>query len=1038
MPTIPLTFLFTDIEGSTRLWEAHPEAMRADLARHDAIMRLAIEAHGGRVFKTMGDAFYAVFELPLNAALAAIAAQKAFLAETWGVGQLRVRMALHIDQVEARDDDFFGPGLNRLARLISAGHGGQILLSAALNERLKLSLPTEARLVALGEHRLKDLTHPERIFQLLAPGLLDRFPPLRSLEAFKHNLPMQLTSFVGREKEIAAVKHYLTETRLLTLLGMGGTGKTRLSLQTGAELIDSFSNGVWFIDLAPITDGSQIERAIIAAFGMREEAGQAPLASLAEYVQSRALLLILDNCEHLVQDSARVADALLRAGSQIQILATSREALNIPGEAIYAVPTLALPDTPQAINQSEAVRLFVERATAAQPRFRLTPQNAELVLEICRRLDGLPLALELAAARTRAMSLEHIVARLNDRFRLLTGGSRVALPRQQTLQALVDWSYDLLSEAEKTLLRRLSVFAGSWSLEAAEQVVGLDALDVFDGVARLVEKSLVILEERDGETRYRMLETIRQYAREKLLAARESDLIRQNHLRYFSRLVEQAEPELWRFNQKLWLDRLDMERDNWRVALEWSLQAEDPASLELGQRLAGAMCYFWRVRGYWNEGAEWYTALLNRQEATSPAVRAKLLNEAGFLFIDHRAHAQPEKYHIEALQLSRAIGDTTQEALALLGHGYYAQRTSLQEAHNYFQASLEIFEALDEPVGQLLALAGLGSVAAARGDKDHQLDYYTRNLALCDAIGHRLGRAGTLISIGGLNLDNGNLAAARALAQESIAIYKEVNDQPGLGFALRWLSNVLRREGDLEGAYAAITEGLELFQRLGAAVEVAGFLGMQGYTLALQGHWERALQILQQVLQIRRTQNNAGLVRGPLVLLGEALRMHGDYEAARQCYEEVAALTPDQDDRTLLLNDHNLGHTYHHLGHYARAQAYFAQALRRCNLKNDQVIAALCLVGVAGVLLSATQARDMPQPAALAQAARLLGLAQTILTPAASTLDEVDRIEVRHCIALLQTHVTDGDRERWLAEGEQLDLAKAVAWCLAQTPGEIE
>ena len=518
-----VTFLFTDIEGSTRMWERLPEAMKPALARHDAILREAVATHGWRIVKTTGDGCHAAFASAADAIAAAADAQHALGAEAWESihpETIRVRMGVYTGEAEARDGDYYGPALNRAARLMSVGHGGQILISAVTAELARDRLPTGLSLRDLGEHRLKDLVRPERIFQLAGAGLRVDFAPLKSLDLIPNNLPAQLTSFVGREAEIAEARRLLSATRLLTFTGSGGTGKTRLSLQVAAEALADFADGVWLVELAPLADPDRVAAAVAAVFDLRDQPGRTMLEQLQDYLRARQVLLILDNCEHLIAASARVADALVRACPKVKVLASSREALGLAGERIFHVPSLGVPEPKaivDAIARSEAVQLFVERATAAQPRFSLNAQNASAIGDICRRLDGIPLAIELAAARIRLFAPEQIAARLNDRFKLLTGGSRTALPRQQTLRALIDWSYDLLPDPEKALLRRLAVFAGGWTFEAAEAVCDSD--DLLDALGHLVDKSLVAVDDCVGEARYVLLETVRQYAREKLFDA---------------------------------------------------------------------------------------------------------------------------------------------------------------------------------------------------------------------------------------------------------------------------------------------------------------------------------------------------------------------------------------------------------------------------------------------------------------------------------------------------------------------------------------
>jgi class 3 adenylate cyclase len=480
-PSGIVTFLFTDIEGSTKLWEQHPEAMKAAVARHDAILRSAVGAHLGYVVKTMGDGLLAAFGTAPAALAAAVQAQRSLLAETWSeIGSLGAQMAVHTGPAEEREGDYFGPALNRTARLMAARHGGQILLTQATYELVRHRLVPEITLRDLGERRLKDLIRPEHVYQLVAIGLPANFPPLKTLDLRSNNLPAQLTSFIGRETQMAQVKGLLSAARLLTLSGVGGTGKTRLALQVGADELDTFSDGVWLVELAPLSDPGLVPQTVATVLGVPEEVGRPRLATLTDALRARHLLILLDNCEHVIEACARLAEGLLRACPKKKILATSREALRIAGEMTCQVPSLAFPErvddraTPSTAHdvtrftQYEAVRLFIDRALVVAPDFAMAKTNAPAVAQICHRLDGIPLAIELAAARVRSMSVEQIAVRLDNQFDLLTGGSRTALPRQQTLRALIDWSHNLLTEEERALLRRLSVFAGGCTLEAVE------------------------------------------------------------------------------------------------------------------------------------------------------------------------------------------------------------------------------------------------------------------------------------------------------------------------------------------------------------------------------------------------------------------------------------------------------------------------------------------------------------------------------------------------------------------------------------------
>src|SRR5579871_5539819 len=515
LPSGTITLLFTDIEGSTRQWEERRVAMAEALRRHDALLRTAIEANGGYVFKTVGDAFCAAFARPADAVAAAADAQRALAVEDWSaVGGLAVRMALHSGATDERDGDYYGPAVNRVARLLAIVHGGQVVASATTALLLRGMLPEQTELRDLGDHHLKDLVEPERVWQVLAPGLAESFPPLRSLESLSNNLPRQLTPLVGRDDVLAEVEPLVLEQPLVTLLGTGGIGKTRLALQAGADLLDGVGDGVWLVELATLSDAASVVPAIASIFGLREQRERPLFDVLVQYLRSRRLLLILDNCEHLIAEAARVAEAILRAAPRVRILATSREPLRIAGEHIYRVPPLSVPsgESPTAEDalQYGAIAFFVERARASDARFALSDENAPIVAEICRRLDGIALAIELAAARVKVMTPRQLAQRLDERFRVLTGGSRSALPRQQTLRALIDWSYGLLSETEQRLFWRISIFIGGCTIEASEAVCAdetIDALDAIDLVSSLVDKSLVVAEVEEHFTRYRLLES---------------------------------------------------------------------------------------------------------------------------------------------------------------------------------------------------------------------------------------------------------------------------------------------------------------------------------------------------------------------------------------------------------------------------------------------------------------------------------------------------------------------------------------------------
>ncbi len=527
-----LTFMFSDIEGSTQRWERDDAAMADAVRRHDELVRVAIESCGGRVFKTVGDAFCATFDEPAAAVAACLNAQRRLEVEDFSaVDGLHVRMALHTGGAVERGGDYFGPTVNRVARLLAIGHGGQVLLSGVTSDLVLDALPELATLADMGSHRLKDLSRPEQVYQLLAPDLRRDFPALRSLGLFPNNLPLESTPFVGRDGEVAEVAALLAAHRIVTLVGSGGVGKTRVSLHVAAQVLEQHRDGVWVVELAPVSEGGFIPEAVAAALSFRLSSNVDPLTSVIASLRPLRALLVLDNCEHLVADAAAVVAAIVRSCPDIRVLATSRQGLGISGEAIYRMPSLPFPSeeerptiTAATARSYAAVELFVTRAESADARFALTDENAPIVAEICRRLDGIALAIELAAARVKILSPAQLQRRLGERFRVLTGGSRDALPRQQTLHAMISWSYDLLAENERALLNRLAIFSGGWTIEAAEAVAsadGIDALEVCDLLSSLVDKSLVSTELGERDTRYRLLESTRSYTLEKLRASGE-------------------------------------------------------------------------------------------------------------------------------------------------------------------------------------------------------------------------------------------------------------------------------------------------------------------------------------------------------------------------------------------------------------------------------------------------------------------------------------------------------------------------------------
>jgi predicted ATPase/class 3 adenylate cyclase/DNA-binding CsgD family transcriptional regulator len=780
VPSGTVTLVFTDVEGSVRLWEADREVMAEASARYDRIVREQDEGAGGQVFTMAGEAIRAVFADPAAALASAVAVQRAVGAEPWPPGSpVRVRAALHSGTCVERDGDYAGPVVNRAARLLAAGHGGQVLVSGATRELVAGRLPRGIGLRALGEHRLKDLGRAERVFEVTGPGLAGGFGPLRSLDdpALRHNLPSQATGFVGRAGELAELRSLVAGgSRLVTITGPGGIGKSRLALQVAADALDGAGDGVWLVELAPVADPELVARTVAAVLGVGEEPGQPMLDTLAEAVGDRYLLVVLDNAEHVLGGAAKLADALMRCCPRTSLLVTSREPLGINGEHVFRVPPLPVPPAdlaaPGRLAAFESVQLFTEHAAMHRQGFVLGEDNAAAVAAVCARLDGIPLALELAAARLGSLSVPEISSRLDHRFRLLTGGSRTALPRHQTLRALIDWSYDLLNPEEQKVLDRLSVFMGGWTLQAAEAVTSAGdsgEWQVLDHLAALVDKSLVQAEESNGSTRYRLLETVRQYAAEQLALPPGAELspARAAHRDYYLNLVETAGPHLRGPDEAAWLDRLQAEFDNIRAALAFSLA--DPDGAEPGLRLATGLRWFCYMRGHAGEVLEALTALLERPDARIPTlVRARALTANCHLLNHFGDNSAIPALADEAITIARDRADDVVIADVL------SQLCWFRYEHGDMPAALaDIDEAvhLARTTGDRRLIAEVlgrrGSFEIQVGDTDAAFADQQEAITLSRATGDNYRLATALANLGIAEFAAGELGAARAHLQEA-------------------------------------------------------------------------------------------------------------------------------------------------------------------------------------------------------------------------------------------------------------------------------
>ncbi len=812
-PTGTVTFLFTDIEGSTRLWEQHPADMRDALAAHDGLLEREIEEAGGFVHSTAGDAYSAAFADPLKAIDAAVSAQQALAENDWGpVGRVRVRMAVHTGVAHEREDDYYGPALNRCARILSAAHGGQVVTSGATEELVRHRLTPDMGLKDLGEHHLKDLGYPERIFQVIAPGLDTEFAALVTLDPSLNNLPLQLTSFVGREDELEDVRKRLADTRLLTLTGVGGSGKTRLSLQVAAETAEHFTHGVWLAELASVSDPDKLPAFLAEA--LRINRGQGGVGSAAgagesvpvmkqivDYLERRQALVILDNCEHLISATAELATHLLRNCPDVKLLATSREGLGIAGETLWQVPSMEMPSRFDIAelggSGADALRLFAERAAAVNPAFEVTAETYPFVLKICRRLDGMPLAIELAAARARSMSVSSIADRIDDRFRLLTGGSRTALPRQQTLAAAIDWSYDLLDEAEQVFFQRLAAFRGGFTLEAAERVCAggqVDEYDMVDYLSSLVDKSMVVWE--GSGDRYRLLETLRQYAMDKLKESGEADIVRRAHAEHFLEVAEKAAPHLRGRDQVEWMERLEADHENFRAALAFT---DEHDLTPMTARLAAALHWFWVVRNHYEEQHEWLGPLLGRPDLGEESTVLELMIAYAWHLIFSSQLDILSTHLVDTQGMARRLGDMARLAQAGLIEGWmWSNRDDYDKAEKAMDVGLETALASGDPWHIGWAAYGRGWVDRMRADVEAATPHFELALSKMRQVGDTYGLAWAAAVGAVMARYRLDYPEARKLHEESLGHARALGDRNLEAFNYACLGIVEFHEGHYE------------------------------------------------------------------------------------------------------------------------------------------------------------------------------------------------------------------------------------------------
>jgi len=825
-PTGTVTFLFTDLEGSTRLWQDHPDAMKAALARHDEILRDAITSHGGVIVKTTGDGVHAAFADANGAVDAALDAQRAVTSDDWGaVGELRVRIGIHTGPADLRDGDYYGTTVNRAARLMSAAHGGQVIVSLATEELVRDDLDAGVSLLDLGELRLRDLSRADRVYQLCADGVASEFPPLRSLDAYAGNLPVQLTSFVGRDDELHAVADALRGARLVTLTGVGGVGKTRIALQVAAELLPELTDGAWFCELARATDGEALVQLVAATLGVPPRPGTSLEGSVVDFLRTKRALVVLDNCEHLLDDAALLAERIVQGCPDVRVLATSREGLAVAGEHVRPLRSLDLP---------WAEALFVERAKAVVPAFATSEANENAISEICRRLDGIPLAIELAAARAEMMSAVDIAQLLDERFRLLTGGRRTAVERHQTLRATVDWSYSLLDETDRCVFERLAVFAGSFEGRAASAVVSGDRIedwDVRDALGRLVRRSMVVADVTgDGTTRYSMLETLRQYARERLDERGEGDQWRRRHAQHYTEFAREIHPELLGAGELEARGRLRQELDNLRAAFNWSLDRDGGDDVELAITIVAELApesaaHLASGIGMWAEHA------LPAADKAEPVRRHAILGAAAYTVMQSRG--EPERARRIALDALRE-GVPADSPSPLMAHQALAMAEGYLGSWERGIALLDEWPAAAPSVDPYFVSGYHGSKAAMLATSGNSIEAGVEAAAALE--GAREIRNPTCVALALFTFAwaewERQPGAALAAVEESIALSRAGAVDGALGSALGLAARVRMEMGDTAGAWAALHEAVAYSRDVGDSANLGFALFELAFYLA--------------------------------------------------------------------------------------------------------------------------------------------------------------------------------------------------------------
>jgi len=889
IPAGNVTFLFTDIEGSTKLSQEFPDTLQNALDRHHSILQQAIESNSGFVFEIVGDAFCCAFEKAGDAVKAAVEAQSVLLKEKWNEAVIKIRIGIHTGKAEWIDERYIGYiTLARTARIMSAAHGGQIILSQSVIDNLRKDRQFRFLTRDMGERKLKDLIRSEHLYQLVSDDLPSEFPPLKTLDARQNNLPFQSTSFIGREKELKDIKSLLKEKRQLTLLGTGGTGKTRLSLQTGADVIDYFADGVWFVELAPLSDPLYIPNEISGVLNLTSDNERKTIDLITGFLKEKEALLILDNCEHLIEGCAGITHLLLSSCSKLKILTTSREPFHISEESIYAVHPFTLPDInnipdPELLAKNEAVRLFAERATSVKHDFEINNSNTGKIAQLCKSLDGIPLAIELAAARIRVLTVDQIIGKINDRFNILTSGSRAALPHQQTLRTLIDWSYDLLSEDEKQLLQRLSVFSGGWTLEAAEEVCSDEMLKpsgILDLLINLSDKSLVNSGESGGISRFSLLETIRHYAGEKLSDQRK---FHNNHYNYYLKLCTEKAGDK-SFDSLLRLRRIKTEFENIRAAINRYITSDPGEALKLMNEIG----YVWDLNGNTFEGLENYKKIF----ALGPEVRDEIMGDAYM-----NAGSQASVF------------------------------SEYDLSHEYLSKAIEIFEKLNDKINTGFCLNYIGNNHFSKNEISASRQLHTKALLIGRESGNKLLTALSLVDLATISRIYNELKTSRKQYEESLHLYRELGENLSAAQVLTQLASIEAIEGNIQKARSCFEESLQIFKEYGNNIPLSITLLNLGNLLFNEKKYEDAELMFEESMSISKQYGYNSIYSHSMIKLSRSLFRRRKYLKAKELLMRAISMCDIETDKTLLAASfEGLGNCYFALRKRREAGLHFGIA----------------------------------------------------------------------------------------------------------------